>query len=116
MRRATRSASVGQVYVNDETGVPDWVTVNTGLFGMKENFAPLHGSSFNGDDLVLPFDKDVVKDSPEVADSEHLDADEQQALYCYYRRYLGGGAGYRGGTDSEYRGAGNRPAVGVGRA
>lgn len=83
--------SVGQVYVNDESGQPDWITVNTGLFGMKENFAPLAGSSFNGDDLVLPFDKTVVKDSPDVADASHLDADESQALYAYYQQYLGAG-------------------------
>ena len=37
--------SVGQVYVNDQSGVPDWITVNTGLFGMRENFVPLQGSS-----------------------------------------------------------------------
>ena len=81
--------SVGQVYLNDETGQPDWITVNTGLFGMKENFAPLAGSSFNGEDLVLPFDKTVVKDSPDIADASHLDADEQQSLYGYYQQYLG---------------------------
>ena len=101
--QGNKIGSVGQVYVNDETGVPDWITVNTGLFGMKENFAPLQGSSVNGDDLVLPFDKDVVKDSPDVADSEHLDADEQQALYAYYQQYLGAGPAYQGGTDTEYR-------------
>jgi hypothetical protein len=83
--QGTKIGSVGQVYVNDETGRPDWITVNTGLFGMKENFAPLAGSSFNGDDLVLPFDKTVVKDSPEIADASHLDADEQHSLYGYYR-------------------------------
>ena len=89
--QGNKIGSVGQVYLNDESGQPDWITVNTGLFGMKENFAPLAGSSFNGDDLVLPFDKDVVKDSPDVADSSHLDADEQQSLYGYYQGYLGGG-------------------------
>jgi len=90
--------SVGQVYLNDETGQPDWITVNTGLFGMKENFAPLAGSSFDGDNLVLPFDKAVVKDAPDVADASHLDADEQQSLYTYYQQYLGsGGAGSVGG-------------------
>ena len=73
--------TVGQVYVNDQTGHPDWVTVNTGLFGLRESFAPLAGSSFSGDDLVLPFDKDVVKDAPDIADSSHLDEDEQQSLY-----------------------------------
>ena len=87
--QGNKIGSVGQVYLNDQTGQPDWITVNTGLFGMKENFAPLAGSSFNGDDLVLPFDKDVVKDSPDIADASHLDADEQQSLYAYYQRYLG---------------------------
>ena len=35
--------SVGQVYVNDQSGVPDWITVNTGLFGMRENFVAAAG-------------------------------------------------------------------------
>ena len=89
--QGNKIGSVGQVYLNDETGQPDWITVNTGLFGMKENFAPLAGSSFNGDDLVLPFDKTVVKDSPDIADASHLDADEQQSLYAHYQQYLGTG-------------------------
>lgn len=90
--------TVGQVYLNDQTGQPDWITVNTGLFGMKENFAPLAGSSFNGEDLVLPFGKDVVKDSPDINDSSHLDVDEQQSLYAYYEQYLGA----RAGTGGDY--------------
>jgi uncharacterized protein (TIGR02271 family) len=36
----------------------------------------------------LPFDKDVVKDSPQITDSSHLDPDEEQSLYAYYERYL----------------------------
>jgi len=80
---------IGQVYVDDVTGQPDWVTVNTGLFGTKEHFAPLQGASVSGDDVVLPFDKNVVKDAPDVADASHLDPDEQDALYTYYAQYLG---------------------------
>jgi uncharacterized protein (TIGR02271 family) len=92
--------SVGQVYLNDETGQPDWITVNTGLFGMKENFAPLAGSSFDGENLVLPFDKAVVKDAPDVTDASHLDTDEQQSLHSYYQQYLGSGAA---GSERGYR-------------
>ncbi|MEP6560286.1 MAG: PRC and DUF2382 domain-containing protein [Nakamurella sp.] len=95
--------SVGQVYLNDETGEPDWITINTGLFGMKENFAPLNGASFSGDDLVLPYGKDVVKGSPDVADASHLDADEQQSLYSYYQQYVGG----KGGTATDVANGGN---------
>ena len=91
--QGNKIGTVGEVYLNDQSGQPDWITVNTGLFGMKENFAPLAGSSFNGDDLVLPYGKDVVKDSPDINDSSHLDVDEQQSLYAYYRQYLGAGDG-----------------------
>ncbi len=86
--QGNKIGSVGQVYLNDQTGEPDWITVNTGLFGMRESFAPLQGSSFNGENLVLPFDKAVVKDAPDVADSSHLDGDEQEHLYSYYQQYL----------------------------
>ncbi len=90
--QGSKIGTVGQVYVDDETGQPDWITVNTGLFGTKENFAPLYGATFDGDNLVLPYGKDVVKDAPDVADASHLDSDEQQALYTYYQGYLGTGS------------------------
>ena len=93
--------TVEQVYVNDTSGQPDWVTLKTGMFG-KDRFAPLYGSSFDGDNLVLPYGKDVVKDSPDVADTDHLDTDESDALFAYYQQYLGSGDTYQGGTDTEY--------------
>jgi len=93
--------TVGQVYVNDETGLPDWATVNTGLFGTKENFVPLRGTRLEGEDLVLPFGKDTVKDSPDVEDSSHLDADEQDSLYRYYQQYLGAGAPHTAGAGPD---------------
>ena len=114
--QGNKIGSVGQVYLNDETGQPDWVTVNTGLFGMRENFVPLAGSRFDGDDLVLPFDKDVVKDSPDIADASHLDADEQQSLYAYYQQYLGDTAPPdRTGSDHRPRHTGRRAAPGGAR-
>ncbi len=96
--QGNKIGSIGQVYVDDETGVPDWITVNTGLFGTKESFAPLYGSSVTGDGVVLPFGKDVVKGSPEIKDAAHLDADEQEALYTYYQQYMGGTA--HAGTET----------------
>jgi uncharacterized protein (TIGR02271 family) len=111
-QQGSKIGSVGQVYVNDQTGRPDWVTVHTGLFGMRESFAPLAGSSVDGDRLVLPFGKDVVKDAPDVAESEHLDLDEQEGLYAYYERYVtglrSGTAGNGGGTYGTDTGGGLR--------
>jgi len=67
---------------------------------MRENFVPLQGARIDGDDLVLPFDKDVVKDSPDISDGSHLDTDEEQSLYAYYDQHLGNGGGRTTGYDT----------------
>ncbi len=76
--------SVGQVYLDDQTGQPAWVTVNTGFFGMNESFIPLNDASFSGDRLTVPYDKSKVKDAPNVASDGHLSPDEERELYSYY--------------------------------
>src|ERR671920_1668682 len=87
---------VGQVFLDDQTGRPEFVTVNTGLFGTSETFIPAAGASFWGDRLEVPYTKDKVKGAPNVGvDSGHLDESEEQRLYEYY------GMGY-GTTDTSY--------------
>ena len=77
--------SVGHVYLDDETGQPEFASVNTGLFGMKETFVPIANASVDGDRLVVPFTKDQVKDAPNVdVDSGHLDQSEERRLYEHY--------------------------------
>lgn len=56
--------TVGRVYVDDDTGKPDWITVKTGMFGMKESFVPLAGARRVGSDLHVSHPKDRVKDAP----------------------------------------------------
>src|SRR5579884_3778524 len=87
---------VGQVYLDDQTGQPAWVTVSTGLFGSRGSFAPLYGATTRGDDLVLAVTKDQVKDAPNVEDDAHLSEQEQQALYAHYAGVFGTDAGWQG--------------------
>jgi uncharacterized protein (TIGR02271 family) len=87
----------GQVYLDDSTGQPSWLTVNTGLFGTSESFVPLEGASFSGGTVTVPFDKAKVKDAPRVATDGHLDVAEEEELYRYYG--LGGGFDT---TDTNY--------------
>ncbi len=81
--------AVKQVYINDTTNEPEWVTVSTGLLGTKESFAPLSGSRLEGDTLVLAVGKDVVKGAPNIDDDGHTGEQEQNALYDYYSSYAG---------------------------
>jgi uncharacterized protein (TIGR02271 family) len=85
----SKIGKVGQLYLDDQTSQPVWVTVSTGLFGTNESFAPLYGASFQGDDLVLAVSKDKVKDAPNMAADGHLDDSENYALYSYYAGDLG---------------------------
>ena len=55
--------SIGQIYVDLSTGEPSWVTVRTGLFGMSESFVPLEGTTENGKDIMVNYDKETAKDA-----------------------------------------------------
>ena len=77
--------SVGHIYLDDETGQPEFASVNTGLFGLNESFVPVTDATMQDDRLVLPFTKDQVKDAPNVdVDSGHLDQSEERRLYEHY--------------------------------
>lgn len=78
---------VGQVYLDDQTGRPSWVTVKTGLFGMKETFVPLEGDNVAaGDEIRVPYTKDFIKGAPGVDPDGHIDEAQEAELYAYYNR------------------------------
>lgn len=100
--------SVGQLFLDDATGRPEFVTVNTGLFGMKESFVPVAQADFDGDRLTVPFTKDKVKGAPNVdVDAGHIDQAEEDELYRYYGLGQGIGDGVGEGTGHGTGFAGN---------
>jgi uncharacterized protein (TIGR02271 family) len=81
--------SIGQIYLDDQTGDPSFVTANTGLFGTSQSFVPLQGASVRDGDIVVDYDKDTVKNAPRIDDDGKLSPEEEDSLYEYYG--LGGG-------------------------
>ncbi|WP_369259745.1 PRC-barrel domain-containing protein, partial [Geodermatophilus amargosae] len=80
-----KHGSVGEVFLDDETGRPEWATVRTGLFGTKEAFVPLADATVSGGELRLPYDKAKVKGAPHVdVSAGHLSPQEEEELYRYY--------------------------------
>lgn len=75
---------VGQFYLDDRTGEPDWVSINTGLFGRSESLAPLDSATVDGDALRLAHTKDQIKDAPRVDADSHLDEADEFRLADYY--------------------------------
>jgi uncharacterized protein (TIGR02271 family) len=76
--------SASEVYLDDETGQPEWVTVRTGLFGTKESFVPLRDADLTDDGVRVPVSKAQVKDAPRIDTDGHLSPQEEQELYRYY--------------------------------
>ncbi|MFD1148644.1 YsnF/AvaK domain-containing protein [Saccharothrix hoggarensis] len=76
--------TVEQVWTTDDTR-PDWLSVNTGLFGLRQSFLPVQGLTEGpGGDLRTPYTKEQVKDAPNVDPDGGLDATEVQRLYRHY--------------------------------
>jgi uncharacterized protein (TIGR02271 family) len=107
--------SAGQVYLDNETDNPEWVSVKTGLFGTKESFVPLDGASLSGDHLRVPFGKAQVKDAPRIDVDNELSPAQEDELYTYYGLSSTGGRrngdGYQdtsAGIDTDTRRDDNR--------
>jgi len=96
---------IGQIYLDDSTGQPSWVTAKTGLFGTKESFVPLEGAEVRGNDVVVGYAKDKIKDAPNVDPDGSLSPEEENRLYEYY--------GVGGGT-SNYSETGTDANIGAG--
>jgi uncharacterized protein (TIGR02271 family) len=97
---------VGQVYLDESTGQPEWITVSTGMFGTRQSFAPLYGSAVRDDQLVLAVAKQQVKDAPNIEDDGHLGEAEVTQLYQHYAEHLGQAARGRAEDAGDDRYAG----------
>jgi uncharacterized protein (TIGR02271 family) len=88
---------VSNIYVDDQTGQPEWLAISTGMFGKRSSFVPMQGASTDGDRLLVGWDKAKVKDAPQVEDDAdgYLTPEEEQELYRYY-----GTAAPAGGTET----------------
>lgn len=78
---------VGQVYLDDATGEPSWVSVSTGWFGGAQSLVPLSDANYDSEGgLRVPYSKDMVKGAPRVEDDQHLSPAEEEQLWSYYSR------------------------------
>jgi uncharacterized protein (TIGR02271 family) len=76
---------IGQIYLDDESGNPEWVTTKTGLFGGSETFVPLQQADGDDSEIRVPYSKDMIKDAPRMEDAEgHLSREQEDELYSYY--------------------------------
>jgi len=104
----SKIGSITDVYLDEDTGQPEWLAVTTGLFGTRTSFVPLTGTSTSGGTVTSRFTKDQVKGAPQAEADGQLSQEEEARLYEYYgmsyseqRSDSGLPAGGQGGVDRE---------------
>jgi hypothetical protein len=95
-----RVGKVSKVYNDDQSGQPMWLLVETGLFGTRQSFAPIHGARVEGERVILAVSKDQIKDAPNIDQDAHITESEEDALRQYYSGYLGAAGETGGNGDS----------------
>jgi uncharacterized protein (TIGR02271 family) len=83
-RDGGRIGSIDAIYLDDDTGQPEWALVNTGLFGTKSSFVPLAQATEDHSDVRVPYDKQLVKDAPRIDPDGRLSEAEERRLWRHY--------------------------------
>jgi uncharacterized protein (TIGR02271 family) len=75
--------SVEEIYVDEETGQPEWIGLGTGFFGTKRVVVPVAGAERTGDGFTVPYSKEQVKETPDI-DSDEISQEAEERLYAHY--------------------------------
>jgi uncharacterized protein (TIGR02271 family) len=85
-RAGDKIGTVEEIYLDRNSGEPEWLAVKTGLLGSNVSFVPIRDASAQGDDVRVQHEKDLVKDAPSVEADGRLSPEEERRLYRHYGR------------------------------
>jgi stress response protein YsnF len=83
-RDSGRIGTIDAIYLDDRTGQPEWALVNTGLFRTKSSFVLLARAFQSDNDVLVPYDKQLVMDAPRVDPDQHLSEADERRLWQHY--------------------------------
>jgi hypothetical protein len=78
--------TVDHVYYNVETNQPEWLAVGAGILSHHYSMVPLWGASYEENGVIVPFTKDQVKHSPDVA-PDAISRHRERELWSYYGQH-----------------------------
>jgi sporulation protein YlmC with PRC-barrel domain len=83
-RDGEKVGKLDEVYLDRESGRPEWAVVNTGLFGRKSSFVPIREAMREGDMIRVPYEKDRIKDAPNIEPDGEVSQEEERQIYEHY--------------------------------
>lgn len=79
-----RIGEVSQVYVDESTDNPTWVSVRLGLLSGAEVLVPLNDAEWDDHALHVTVERQTVREAPRKEMDEPLTEAEQERLYTHY--------------------------------
>jgi len=83
-RDGDKIGKIEEIYLDEQTGKPEWLAVKTGLFGSNVSFVPLAEATTEDGTVRVPYEKAQVKDAPNAEADGQLSQDEEARLYRHY--------------------------------
>jgi PRC-barrel domain len=79
-----RIGEVSQIYVDEQTDRPTWVSVRLGLLSGAEVLVPLADAEWDDRALHVAIERQTARDAPRKEMDEPLTVGEQERLYTHY--------------------------------
>ncbi len=95
---------ITDLYVDDETGRPEWAAVRSALFSSRVTFVPLAQAAAHGLRVQVPYSQAHIHEAPAIDPDGHLSPEEEARLFQHYGLEYGPfvtGIG-PSGADSEF--------------
>lgn len=72
-------------FINNRlTDVPNWIAVEAGFLGGRRLVVPVASSSFEEDEVHVPYTKEVISEEPEIEDGSELTPEAESLLNAYF--------------------------------
>lgn len=80
----SKLGKVKELYLDDRTSSPKWISIHTGLFGLSHSMVPLAGARTAEDGVQVQVTKEAVKAAPHLDADEKITAAEEAELTAHY--------------------------------
>jgi len=75
---------IEDIYIDDDTGQPEWLAVTAGLMGPNTSFVPMRGATASGRGIQVSFPKDQVRSASASTVDGKLTRRGKGRLYAHY--------------------------------
>jgi uncharacterized protein (TIGR02271 family) len=75
---------IDAIYVDEESGEPEWALVSIGAAGTRSTFVPIAEATSAGGDVRVPYHRQLVNDAPGIQLDRNLSVAEERQLFRHY--------------------------------